>query len=94
VNTARDLIRRSEAVERFGISKSTLDRWRAAGLIGWSRVDGVVWVDAGDIEDVRRAAYVPRQVMPLSAEQAKANAERGSDDWRRSALWTGTEAAR
>lgn len=94
MSTARDLIRRSEAVKRFGVSRATLDRWRAAGLVGWSRVEGVVWLDASDLEDIRRAAYVPRTVVPLSVEQARANAEAGGDEWRSDPIWKGTVVGR
>lgn len=61
-----DYLRPKAAAARFGVHRSTLADWAEKGLIGRSRVGGVVFFNAADIAEVIAAHETKRVVVPLS----------------------------
>lgn len=56
--------RQSRAAARLGVHVRTIRRWRASGRVGWARVDGTLWVDRADLDDLQAAGYRARTVIP------------------------------
>jgi hypothetical protein len=82
-----EMLRKSDAAKRFGVSIDTLDRWAKDGLIGKSKVGHCVWFAADDIRDVIAAPLRARTVVPMQAHPAP------DQDWRTDPFWTGDTAA-
>lgn len=81
-------LRPAVAAETYGVSQSTLRRWAARGLIGSTRVDGIVWFAAQDIADVLAAGAVPRTASLIATGRRIPSL----DDPRVAEFWRGTSA--
>lgn len=75
-------LRPSDAARHFGVSERTLARWAAGRRIGRSEVGRNVWYRRTDIAELIATHATPRQVVPISAEQA-----RPADDWQSDDFW-------
>lgn len=80
------MLRPKHAAERFDVSRKTLDRWAKDGLIGRSKVGGVVFLSASDIDDLIRSRQERRTVLPFAAQPATSTAA-PAEDWRALPLW-------
>ncbi len=80
------MLRPAHAAERFDVSRRTLDRWAEAGLIGRSKVNGVVFLSVSDIEELIASRQSRRTVLPFTTPSVRAQSS-GNDDWQNSDLW-------
>lgn len=86
--TDQPLLTPNAAIARFGIARSTLADWAAAGLIGKFKQGRTVRYVATDIADVLANGTTPRRVVSLPTAT-----ESVDDSWRDDELWRGTSAA-
>jgi hypothetical protein len=89
-----DMLRPSQAAARFGVSTKTLERWAASGLIGRSKVGGIVFYPARDIADVVASKTTRRTVIPMTAVPAPMPEPSVVVGDEVAAFWAGTVAER
>jgi hypothetical protein len=70
-----DYRRVDEAARAVGISRSTLEGWARAGLVGRSRIGRVVWIDLDDCRELIAAHATGRRIVPITAPSAPATPE-------------------
>lgn len=86
-----EMLRPKDAAARFRVARTTLIAWAADGLIGRSKIGGMVFYPAQDIADVIALHLKPRTIVPVVTQQSPIAVD---DGWRDSPLWAGTVASR
>lgn len=62
----KNVINETEVLKIVGISRSTLHRWRRAGLLPWFQVSRAVWYPVGAVEKLKAAKRFKATTGPLA----------------------------